>query len=843
MSTQFSLKHLKNSYILIISLLLIGACNTNEENWPPKVQSVPDDSPVLTPEDALETFYLPPGYEIELVASEPLVEDPVTIDFDPDGRIWVVEMRGYMPNVDAEGEKEPVGRIVVLEDTSGNGSMDKRTVYMDELVLPRAIKVLDEGVLIGNPPYLWMTQDTTGNLQADVVEVVTEDFGDPDRNPEYNPNGLMWGMDNRIHNTQYDGRFSNKNGKWEKETTPLLGQWGISMDNYGRIYRNSNSWPLNIDYISSHYYTRNDNLDRKRGIFQSVNESSKVWPVRPTTGVNRGYRKGQLRDDNTLAEYTAASGLAVYRGDRYPKEVWNNVFVPEPSGNLVQRYVITEDNDGYLSGRNPYEDQKADFLTSTDERFRPVNIHSAPDGTLYIVDMYRGILQHKFYLTDYLKNEISKRNLEAPMNSGRIYRVVHESSEPDKNPQLSAKSLEELVPYLEHSNGWWRDTAQRLLVERQASSVVPELQQLVHAGEKDYTRLHALWTLDGINEIDTEVLEHALSDESPHVRAAAIRIAEPGLSPTNSPLREAVMGLIGDGDPVVSRQLAASAGEFPLKDREDALLAITEHHGDDPIVVSLVVNALAGHELAFLSRYLEHSEESSGTSDINDAIETLVITILRAGNSDGIRDILAWIGDEDKPEWQRLSLLSGVDDVAPSSTPTNVRLLELDHKPTVFLTALNSEVEEVNEQAEKVADKLGWPGKPREEAASIRPLTSEEEERFERGSKLYSSTCASCHQNDGQGMQGVAAPLVNSEWVLGRTDRLTRILLHGMDGDMLMPSAGYLSDEEIAAIITYIRREWGHEEDPVDASHVFEIRGVTTGRESPWTKEELNSLR
>ncbi len=184
----------------MVSLLM---ANCKKESWPPDVQAVPEDSPALSPEEALQTFYLPPGYDIELVASEPLVVDPVAIDFDANGRLWVVEMRSYMPTVDGEGEKNPIGKIAVLEDTTGDGRMDTRTTYMDSLVLPRTVKVLDHGVLVGAPPNLWMTRDTTGDLRSDTRKIVRDDFGDPSVNPESNPNSLMWGIDNWIHTTHY----------------------------------------------------------------------------------------------------------------------------------------------------------------------------------------------------------------------------------------------------------------------------------------------------------------------------------------------------------------------------------------------------------------------------------------------------------------------------------------------------------------------------------------------------------------------------------------------------------------------------------------------------------------
>lgn len=821
-------------FILLPVVLLTAACSENQ-SWPPEVQSIPDKSPVLSPKKALESFYLPPGYDIELVASEPLVVDPVAMDFDADGRLWIVEMRSYMPNVNAEGERKPVGKIVVLEDTSGDRRMDKRTVYMDNLVLPRTVKVLEHGVLVGAPPNLWMTRDTTGDLKVDTVRKIREDFGDPTVNPESNPNSLMWGIDNWIHTTHYEGRFRPTNNQLEYDKTPSLGQWGISMDNYGRIYRNSNSNPLSVDYISSHYFTRNEDMLREEGIYESIYKNRTVWPVRPTTGINRGYRDGMLRDDSTLTRYTSASALAVYRGDRLPNELVGNVFVPEPAGNLIQRFVIEKQEDGSLIGYNPYENLEADFLTSTDERFRPVNIYSSPDGTLYIVDMYRGIIQHQSFLTSYLETEIKKRGLEKPIGHGRIYRIVQESRDPGPKPQLSSKSPGELISYLEHPNGWWRDTAQRLLVERQADGVAAELRQLVRNGKKDYSRLHALWTLAGLNKIDDPSLKSALSDPSPHLRAAAIRIAEPRFYGSD---HVTVMNLIDDSTQVVQRQLAASIGEFPPAHRDDAFIELIGHYGDDPVVMSLVISGLPDQEFTFLEHLLEQAPEHPG---IRNAVKELAEVVLKS-DSTHVDNLLTLIADSDKPAWQRKLLLAALEDVAPEpSASGHVRLLELDQKPSDLLAAAGSD-EQFAERISKVVKRLGWPGKPRTEPRP-EPLTSEEKKRFILGKKLFSTSCASCHQQDGQGMKGMGAPLVASQWVLGQPSHLIRILLDGKDGEMRMPPAGYHSDEELAAIATYIRQAWGHEESPVTPSEVKEVRGASTGRDQPWTEEELRNHR
>ncbi|MEX0685665.1 MAG: c-type cytochrome [Balneolales bacterium] len=826
-----------------LSILFTGSCQ-QQEPWPPGLQDVPDESPVLEPEEALGTFFLPPGYSIELVAAEPLVEDPVAIDFDAEGRIWVAEMRGYMPNVDAEGENEPVGKIVVLEDTTGDGVMDKKTVYMDNLVLPRALKVLDSGVLVAAPPYLWMTRDTTGNLQADVVEVLRDDYGSPDVNPEVNPNGLLWGLDNWIYNTRYRGRFYYENGELLKEDARSLGQWGISMDDYGYIYRNSNENPIAVDHTAPHYYSRNENLNRRRGVYESIYENRNIWPIRSNSGVNRGYRTNVVlhEEDSTLIRFTAASSLAAYRGDRLPDELRGDVFVPDPAGNLVQRFEITEDRLGNLTARNPYHDIKAAFLSSTDERFRPVNISSAPDGTLYIVDMYRGVIQHRYYLTDYLRNEIRKRDLEKPLGLGRIYRIVHESKEPDTKPQFSGKTPEELVTYLEHPNGWWRDTAQRLLVERQAVSVSPELRSLVTEGQEDYTRLQALWTLNGLHAADEEILEQAMQDSSPHVRAAAIRIAEPFISQPGNTLISSALNLLDDDRSVVRRQLAASLGELPSPQREEAMLSVINRYGNDSLVVSLVVSGLSGRELAFLNNYLDQNAGKTDITGTVDVVETLAVTILRSGNSEDIRTLLELPADENRPFWQRLSVLEGIDDVAPPHSTTRVRRLELDHRPSALLSLAEADQETLSDLASEVVERMGWPGKPKPQLPEVIPLTQAEQARFEQGEKLFLNTCTACHASDGQETD-MAPSLVDSEWVLGRPDKLLRILLQGLEGEMLMPPVAYHSDEELAAIVTYIRRAWGNNASPVDPSDVSEIRGVTTGRERPWTREELEAIR
>src|SRR3954470_6837841 len=295
--------------------------------WPPGLQQVSEESPALSPEAEAKTFFLPPGYHAELVASEPMVEDPILIDWDANGRMWVIEMIGYMQDLPATNERSPLGRISVLEDTNRDGKMDKKTVFMDGLVLPRALKVLDHGVLIGEPPHLWLAQDTNGDLVADKRELIVDTYGQELGNIEHNANSLTWAMDNWMYTSEHNGYLRLKDGKFDYQPTLSRGQWGATQDDAGRIYRNTNEAALFVDLLPARYFTRNPNLGRTRGLYESLqnDEVNTVWPLISARGVNRGYQDGILGPDGRLAHFTSVCSPTVYRGDRLPAELYGNV--------------------------------------------------------------------------------------------------------------------------------------------------------------------------------------------------------------------------------------------------------------------------------------------------------------------------------------------------------------------------------------------------------------------------------------------------------------------------------------------------------------------------------------
>lgn len=815
--------------------------------WPPPVQKVTSESPALSPADEQKTFFLAPGYSVELVASEPMVVDPVAIDFDPDGRMWVVEMLGFMPDTSGTDSREPIGRIAVLEDVDDDGRMDRRTVFLDKLILPRSIKVLDRGVLVAEPPSLWLARDTDGDLKADSKDLVRNDYGRLEGNPEHNANGLHWGLDNVIYTSEHTYHLELRDGAFAVQPALSRGQWGLSTDDAGRVYRNWNEQPLFVDVVAPRYYMRNPNLARTRGIYEILMDPKDmtVWPVRPTRGVNRGYRDGVLRADGTLTTYVSAGTPTIYRGDRLPKELYGDAFITESAGNLVHRLTIVDDGSGRLSARNSYP--KGEFFASSDERFRPVNLFSAPDGTLYVIDMYRGVIQDGQYWTDYLRDYIKANNLELPVGLGRIWRVVHTTTKRDRRPSLSKGSPAELVALLAHPNGWHRDTAQRLLVERGARAGAPALREMASAHADWRARIHALWTLDGIGDLDAATAQKALGDTSPDIRAAAIRLGERWFGDAAHPVRTAALALRDDASWTVRRQLAASLGNLPPAERLDHIVALLRRYGRDPITVDAAISGLAGQELAALNALLE--TKPAPTASLDDAVAMLAAAAVRGRDAEQVTSVLAIAAGAARPSWQRVAVLRGADAALSAGGGRGggrgrggAAALSLPQEPVAILKLAQSSTE-LGRLAAAVAGRVTWPGKPAATIAAT-PLTAAEQERFAKGREIYRNLCVACHQADGRGQEKIAPSLLNSRYVVGDAGIPARIVLSGKEGRVALmpPLGGSLADEQIAAVLTYIRREWGHTASAVTAADVKEIRGMTAGRKRPWTEEEIAKL-
>jgi mono/diheme cytochrome c family protein/glucose/arabinose dehydrogenase len=851
--------------LILLTIALVPFASAQQGDKRGEVQQllVPRDkippAPPLTPEQALQSFKLPDGFRIELVAAEPMAEAPIAAAFDPEGRLWVLEMRAFMPNVDGVGETAPVGRISVLDDTNGDGRMDKSTIFLDGLVMPRAFMLVRGGLLIAEPPNLWFCRDLNGDGKADEKHLVANDYAveaDPKLgtryNPEHSANSLLWALDNWIYSANYNSRFRNVAGLWQREPSAFRGQWGLSQDDFGRLFFNSNSDQLRADLVPSHYLTRNPNLRNPTGANVQLAKNQAVWPGRVNPGVNRGYQKGQLREDGTLATFTAACGPVIYRGAQFPAEFRGNAFLAEPTGNLIRRNILSE-RDAGLTATNAYAN--AEFLTSSDERFRPVNLHNGPDGALYIVDMYHGVIQHRNYVTSYLRQQILERGLDKPTNQGRIYRVVHATTKPEPRPQLSKASSAELASMLSNPNGWWRDTAQRLLVERGDLSVVPHLKSVAGSSANALGQLHSLWTLEGMAQLDPQTCRVALNSAHSKVRAAAIRQSELLLrTPAKSEIIPQLLKLADDPNADVQLQLALTLGEITDPQAATAMEAIFHRNAANPLIRDAVVAGLRGRELSFLEHLLSTEAWKNPAPGRSQSMAALASCIFTEGRQERISRLLDLAAEEGKlAAWQQLALLDGIASTAPAAgrgrRAPRIKPVQFSAEPAALAKLNKGPNAELRSRTERITQLITWPGKPGEvPAEKVKPLTAQQQAQFQSGKDFYQVTCGACHQPHGNGQEGLAPPLVDSEWVLGSEGRLVRISLHGARGpisvkgktyELEMPSLSLLDDEQIASLLTYIRREWGHTADPIEPATVAKIRAETAQRQEAWTEAEL----
>ncbi|MEN9674985.1 MAG: hypothetical protein RIS76_881 [Verrucomicrobiota bacterium] len=829
---------------------------------------VPQDrippAPLLSPEEEAATFRLPPGFRAELVAAEPLVESPVSMQFDPQGRLWVVEMTGYMNHLDGSGEGKPSGRIVVLEDTNGDGRMDRRTVFLDGLVMPRALMLVENGAVVAEPPRLWFARDTNGDGRADLKVEIAKDYAtqnDPQlgdkSNPEHASNGLLWARDNWVYSANHTlrMRWNGSPTNWLKEPTIFRGQWGLSQDERGRLFHNSNSDQIRADLIPDSYLARNPNLRAPFGANVQLAKDQRVWTGRVNPGVNRGYQQGQLTPEGRLATFTGACGPVVYRGDQFGPEFQGDVFLCEPTGNFIRRNRLLNQN-GLLTATNAYD--QAEFLTSTDERFRPVNLFNGPDGALYVVDLYRGLIQHRIYLTSYLRQQIESRSLMSPVDHGRIWRIVNTNQPLVRGRPLDARAATtEMVARLADPNGFWRDTAQRLLVERRDPAATPALQQMVRTNATSAPgRLAALWTLEGLGTLDLPTIEAALADSDGAVRSAGLRLTERFLS---GPERESALNLIyrraGFIPAEEQIQLMLTLGEVKTPTADAILRALLMNTAPDALRLNAALSGLGGRELEFLEALIADPNCSTVQEGHIALLSGLARCITHEARPARVAHLLKLIAGCKPGDWQQLALLDGMVATLPAPAragqpPPAVKPIVFDVEPPALAALRTVDSPNVPNRLARLDPLFGWPGKAGFVApVQVVPLAGAEGESFQRGRELYTVVCGACHQPHGRGQEGLAPPLLDSEWSTGSEQRLIRIALHGVRDalvvkgvtwNLAMPAfAEALKDEQIADLLTYIRHEWGHSAPPVKPETVKAVREATRDREDSWTEAEL----
>ncbi len=553
------------------------------------------------------TAYVPAdSFQLQCIAAEPLLDAPVAMTFDTRGRVWVAEMRGYMTDLDNSGETRPNGRISILADTDGDGVLDTRKTFLDSLVLPRALALVYGGLLYAEPPNLWFVEIRNDRPGARTLVDSAYATGG---NVEHQPNGLLLALDNWIYSAKSDRRYRRLNGRWRWEKTHFRGQWGITEDAYGRLFYNDNSNQLQGDWTPPNALLRNRFFTPTTGFNVQICTDQRVFPLQPTA-VNRGYEMGMLDSSGRLRNVTSACAPLIYRGGQFPPEYAGNAFVCAPEANLVKRNMFEPANPR-LQARQAYAGRE--FLAAYDKAFRPVSLNEGPDGALYVLDMHRGIIQHKTYMTAYLREQIQAQGLDTLTGRGRILRITCAGRPCPPAPALDRADAAQLVKALTHPNAWVRDRARQLLVERGEMRAIPLLKKQLERSDEPQGQIQALWALEGLDALEAGfLLQTAKTARDPWITLSGLQLLEPLADAAHATSALAVFeALLARNDATADLAFslfAASWAPFAREPVYAALLRLLERYPADTLYQEALVSGLSKQEGYFLTFLAEKTK-------------------------------------------------------------------------------------------------------------------------------------------------------------------------------------------------------------------------------------------
>lgn len=642
--------------------------------------------PPRTPTEELASFRVQDGFRMELIAAEPLVTSPVAMTYDENGRAYVCEMRDY-PYTDKARHKPseinvtdaPIGRVTLLEDKDADGRFDTSTIFADGLSWPTGVACWKGGVFVTATPDIWYFKDTDGDGKADVRRKVFTGF--KKLNVQAVINNLTWGLDNSIHGagSSNGGQIQRVDHADEKaiamlrndfridpvtESFELLSggaRFGGSFDDWGQRFLCNIRNPVQHIVLPARYLARNSAL----AVHSSIHDAAafgdqlpvyRISPLEPWREVRAKRWAGDRDSTMPRSEligggvFTSTSGLTIYRGSAYAEKYHGAAFLGEVANNVV--HVESLAQEGATFRATPMF-EKAEFIASTDIWFRPVNFINAPDGTLHLVDMYRENIEHPWSIPDDIHAAV---DLESGRDMGRLWRIVPKEFKSSPPPRLGSASTGELVAALSHANSWWRETAQRLLFERQDKTSAPALRELVKSGALPQARLHALWALNGLGLLSDNHVRMALNDAHAGVRENAVRLAE-----GHAGLVESVLARAADESARVRFQTAFTLGAITHGKALDGLASIAKRDGADEWTRTAVLSSVAERSDQLLARLLANGVAYAASVDGLLMLRDLTQIIGARGKPDEMQRAIAALKDVPVLTTRRM-IISGLGD-------------------------------------------------------------------------------------------------------------------------------------------------------------------------------------
>ena len=737
---------------------------------------------ILTPEEELRTFELAPGYVAELVASEPQVQEPVLTVWDGNGAMYVAEMRSYMQDENGTGTKTlRNGRIKKLVDLNGDGRVDKSTIFVDNLNLPRIILPLDDWIAVRETDTMDVVayRDKDGDGIADESKTLYQrgaySRNGPKTSVEHQDSGMLWNVDNQIYITYNMERYQFTDGTWRAEKQPgHWTQWGLTHDDYGKLFWIDNTSPLKSAQFHPKYWKTVHRLAKNLPAGDPVSLGKSYEPAftKATSICLTGDRGGQV---NAIRGFTSACGQSIYRGNKFPYDSRGAYFFCDPTIHVVRRAYV-EYPDGKLMLRKA-EPEGMEFLRSSDFNSRFINTAVGPDGCLYVTDMYRGIIQDSPWYNDGNREFARKTGVNKHIQMGRIWRIRHKDHQPFmEKPKMLDDSTEDLVRHLQNPIGWWRDTAQKLILLREdREKAIPLLEGLFRFTQSPLPRMHALWTLDGMKALSSEIKKEAIADRSPILRRAMIQMIESQL-PQEIDL---LLPLGKEIEPRVAEQLVFTLGTIDHPKAEKTIQTLASNHlADQGVMLATAVSLWGKRDLPFVKEVKSKK-----------AFEKI---------SNGQRGAVSMAWDRILSSWDRGMNFAKDFDTTQKKMIQNGEKLYFEHCTSCH--GANGKGVQVPGTEQYLAPSLVDSQRVHGDPEKLIPLF----------------------------FHGMMGPIEGKNYSAG----------------YMAPAKvfGIEREDRLAELISYIRYAWGKEGDCVEKDLVSKIKRKHQARTTPWTDLELKSL-